>query len=255
MQLMFKGRRSRAVCATALMLAVAGCGKGNAAGGPSSVTGADAGAAKADGYVLVTRMRPESLENYFSRERLAHTACAAVAKQMNHAVVPFPAIAPDFVRERNTYASDGKRTMVRQVKYDLDPRKMTPENGCELRLAATWNTGLTGNGEIRSGGVDQDGRVSVVTSEAPPAEPVRASLLASRTVSKRINGVPLKCNAEGDCIVDPAVALVAQGVRPVQAAYRIDDPATYGTSLIVEPVSLTVGKPTDPAMFAVEKGE
>ena len=255
MQLMFEGGKPRAACAIVLMLTIAGCGKGNAAGGPSSPTDGDAHAAKTDGYILVTHTRPEAPENYFHRERLAYTACVAVAKQLHHAVVPFPALPPDFVTERTTYASDGKRTMVREVKFDLDPRKMVPESSCELRLAKTWTTGLTGSGEVRSGGVDQDGQVRVVTTEAPPAEPVRASLLASRTVSKRINGVPLKCNTGGDCIVDPAVTVVAQGVRPVLAAYRIDDPATYGTALIVEPVSLTVGKPTDPAMFAVEKGE
>jgi hypothetical protein len=242
-----------AACVTALMLSVVGCNNSNAAAGVLFASIADK--AKVTNYVLVTRMRPEVPEKYFKHARWAYGVCTAAAKGIKHEVIPFPVLPQDFVIELTTYASDGKRTMVRKISYNLDPRKMTPENGCELRLVQSWSTGLTSNGQMRSGDLDMDGQVHLDETEAPPEEPVRASLLASRTQPKRINGVPLKCTVEGDCIVDPTVTLIKEGFRPVLAAYRVDDVATHGTALIVEPVSLTVGKPIDPAIFAVEKGE
>jgi hypothetical protein len=244
----------RAACAAVLMLAAAGCSKGNAAG--SAAPAADAGgAAKSGGYVLITRLRPEAPEKFRPQVRAAYVTCADLAKMAHRQVVPFPVLPPDFVTERTTYASDGKRTMVRTVSYDFDPQEMTPDHACEVRIKKGWNTGLIAGGQLRSGSVDEHGQVHVGSGEAPPPESPRASRMAMYTASKRINGTPLKCSADDNCIVDPAVALVAQGRQPVLAAYRNDDPATYGTALIREPVSLTVGKPIDPAVFDVEKGE
>jgi len=244
---------SRAACSTVLILTLVGCDNSAAAGGAGFEP--VAAGAKVTNYVLVIRMRPEAPEKYFRQARAAYAVCTAIAKQIKHEVTPFPVLKQDFFTERTTYASDGELTMVRRISYDLDVRNMTPENGCELRLVKLWSTGLTGKGKVRSGDLDMDGQVHLVEAEAPPDEPVRASLLASRPQSKRINDVPLKCTVEGDCIVDPTVALVKQGFRPVLAGYRVDDIAAHGTALIVEPISLTVGKPIDPAIFSVEKGE
>jgi hypothetical protein len=242
-----------AACVTVLMLSVVGCNNSNAAEGAGSAFMADE--AKVISYVLVTRMRPEAPEKYFKAARWGYGVCAEVAKSIKHEVIPFPVLRADFVTERIIYASDGKRTMVRKIWYDLDARKMTPENGCELRPVKGWSTALTSDGRQRSGQLDMDGRLHFDTAEGNPEEPVRASRLAMYTQPKRINGVPLKCTVEGSCIVDPTVVLIKEGYSPVLAAYRIDDVATHGTALIVEPVSLTVGKPIDPAIFAVEKGE
>lgn len=245
----------RAACAAVLMLAAAGCSKGNAASG-TAADAANAGAdAKSASYVLVTRLRPEAPEKFFPKMRAGYELCVGVAKDMHRQVVPYPTLPSDFVNERTTYASDGKRTMVRTVSYDLNTEKMRPEQACEVRIQKTWSTSLMADGQLRRGDLDEHGQLHSGSAEAPPAETPRASRLANYTASKRINGVALKCSADDTCIVDPAVVLVAQGRRPVVAASRNDDPARYGTALIREPVSLTVGKPIDPAVFAVEKGE
>lgn len=242
-----------AVCVTTLMLSVIGCNNSNAAAGTKPVFAPDG--VKVTNYVLVTRTRPEVPGKYFPQARWAYGICAALAKQAKHEVIPFPVLGSDFVMERITYASDGKRTMVRKISYDLDPRKMKPELGCEIRITKRWNTAMTSDGQERSAQLDEDGQLHLSTIEATPEEPVRASRLALYTQSKHINGVPLKCTVDSSCIVDPTVVLVKEGYRPVSAAYRNDDVATHGTALIVEPVSLTVGKPIDPAIFSVEKGE
>lgn len=247
----------RAACAAVLMLIAAGCSKGNAAGvaAPAADTADTGPAVKSTSYVLVTQVRPESPEKYRPQIRAFYELCAGVAKGMHKHVLPYPTLPSDFVAERTTYASDGKRTMLRTVSYDLNTEKMRPEHGCEVSIQKAWSTGLIANGQLRSGDLDPHGQFHTSSGEAPPPESPRASRLAMYTVSKQANGVALKCDAEDTCIVDPAVALVARGRHPVLAASRNDDTATYGTVLIREPVSLTVGKPIAPAVFAVEKGE
>jgi len=242
---------ARVVCAAALMAGVSACNKGNAAGAGGAADSRSGG--KAGSYGLVTQTRPEAPEKYFPHERRAYALCAEVAQHTNAPVKPFPVLPPDFVSERSTYASDGSRTVVRKVMYTLDG-EATPENGCELRLARSARTDVVSNGQQRSADQAPDGQVYMEETEAPPKEPVRASRLAAYATAKRVNGVALKCSTDGVCIVDPDLILVADGPRPVQAASRIDDARTHGTVLVTEPVSLAVGKPVDPALFSLEKG-
>jgi hypothetical protein len=249
-----KGCFRHRACAAALLLAALGCSTGNAAGATTPAV-ATAGVGTSTSYVLVTRLRPEAPEKYRPQVRAAYVTCMELAKLAHLKAMPFPVLPPDFVAERTTYASDGRRTMVRTVSYDFDPQAMTPDHACEVRIEKYWNTGLIADGQLRFASVDEHGQAHAGSSEAPPPESPRASRLAMYTQSKRINGVALKCSADHNCIVDPAVVLVAQGRQPVLAAYRNDDTATYGTALIREPVSLTVGKPIDPAVFDVKKGE
>lgn len=213
------------------------------------------GHAASASYVLVTQTRPESPDKFFVHERSGYALCAAVARNQNIAVKPFPVLPPDFVSKRTTYASDGKRTVFREVAWKIDSRKGQAQQGCEMRLASESTTAVTSDGQERIADQREDGKVHVGTAQPAPQEPVRASLLGLYTVPKTVRGVALKCSASGSCIVDPALALVAHGVRPAQAASRIDDTRTYGTALILEPVSLTVGKPVDPSLFVLEKTE
>lgn len=246
---------ARAVCALTVVLGVCACSKGSAAGDGDSAAAPGAGTADAGGagagYVLQTQMRPEAPAKYFAAERGFHEACVALAKGLNLAVKPFPEVPADFVAERHTYASDGRRFTHRDIRYFADTRKMKPESACEVRLASQWRTSVVSDGQVRQAAQDEDGRVEVSEPQPAPDEPVRASLLASRTLAKRINGVPLKCN-DDSCIVDPAVVVAAEGTRPIQVAYRDNNVGTYGTALIVEPMSLSVGKPADPALFSLD---
>jgi len=234
----------------ALLLLLPGCNNGNAAGGRSSEGGA--ASTKTGAYVLVTQVRPEVPEKFFVSERHAHEVCATVARHQNRPVKPFPTLPADFVYERNTHASDGVRTMSRKVISVADTRNMSIDTGCEVRLATQGKHSVVSNGEEREAGWNEDGKVEISEPTPIGAEPVRASLLASYATPKRVHGVPLKCDAQGDCIIDSLVALVAEGVRPVVAVSRIDDVRTFGTVLVNEPVSFSTGKATDPTLFSLE---
>lgn len=251
------GALSQVGCAVLMALSVSACNNGNAAGDAARGNGAVATAegAKTASYVLRTRMRPESPDKYFDKERGAYELCAGAARGLNLPVKPFPAIPADFVAESHTYASDGKRFSHRQVDYHLDPGRMTPEQGCEVRLASQWNVSVISDGREQSASQDEHGEVHVTEAEPVVAEPVRAAAIASRPLAKRINDVPVKCDEQGDCIVDPGVVLVAQGRRPVSVANRNDNVGVHGTALIVEPVSLAVGQRVDPGLFALEQGK
>jgi len=239
----------RAACAASLMLAA--CNDGNTMGNASA---APAGVGKQASYMLVTRTRPENPEVYLKTIRAAYAFCAEVARHTGLEVSPFPTVPADYLQERTVYASDGKRHMLRRIRDDIDIRKMSPEHGCKASLSNTWSTGLTIGDRERTGERDIDGQVHFGELPVNPEEAVRPSLLAIHTQPKRVNGVPLKCSAEGGCIVDPAVVVVKLGYSPVTAAMRVENMPLYGT-VITEPVSLTVGTPLDPAVFSVEKGD
>lgn len=228
----------RALCAAAgLTLALAACKDGSAA---------------ATSYVLVTQLRPEAPAQFFPRERGLHALCSAAARQKNIAVKPFPTIPGDFVSKRTTYASDGRRTVMREVGWFIDTRKGKVQDGCELRLASTWSAAVISDGQERSADQDENGKVHANEAQPSSNEPVRASLLARYTAPKTVKGVAVKCSDDNTCIVDPALALIKQGVRPVQAAARINDTRTYGTAMVLEPVSLSVGKAVDARLFTLE---
>ena len=235
-----------------MLVGMSGCEKDSVAG--DGELAAVAGDAKA-GYVLRTQMRPEVPAKYFAAERGFYQACVALANGMNVQVKPFTEVPEDFVAERHTYASDGKRSSHSDIRYFLDTRKMNPQSGCEVRLVSKWRTSVTSDGQERQAARDEDGHVEVSEPQPAPDDRVRASMLTSRTVSKRIGGVPLKCDAGDTCIVDPEVVVITEGARPVQAAYRDNSVSTYGTALLVEPVSLSLGAPADPTLFSLEAGK
>ncbi|MFC3457505.1 hypothetical protein [Massilia haematophila] len=241
-----------ALCGAVMVVGLAGCGKGNAAGGADSTAPARKPGAGKGSYVLVTQLRPESPEKFFPMERRAYALCAGLAQGKNLPVKPFPPMPSDFAWERSTYASDGERSVNRKLVHSLDLRKMKPESGCEVSLDSQLTVALTSEGQERMANQDEDGNMLLSDPEPASEEAVRPSLLASFTQPRRINGVPLKCDAANACIVDPTVALVANGVRPVQASYRTDDPKTYGSALVQEPVSLSVGKPVSQELFSLE---
>jgi len=244
----------QAASGAVLIVSVVGCNDGNAAGGAPGKRGADAttsGAGKGS-YVLETQLRPEVPEKYFKAERFGYGVCIASAKMNKLPVKPFPAMPPGYVMSRDIYASDGKRFVHRSFTNGLDTRKMKPESACEARFVSRQFVTLQSDGQDRTAEQDEDGNFAVTDQVEALNEPVRASLVASYTQGKQMNGVALKCDEASICIVDPKVALVAEGWRPVQVAFRDDNPQTHGTALIREPVSLVAGKPVDPALFLLE---
>lgn len=234
----------------ALLLALGACSEGSAgAGQPASAAGS------ASSYHLITQLRPESVDGYFARQRQLHKLCATAAADLGKQVTPFPAIPADFVAARSEYASDGRRTVARETEWTMDSSGFAPEKGCALRLTSYWKSAVTQDGKERA--ADWNEEAGLVVHEAQPAsaEAVSPSGLARFSSPKTVRGIALKCSEDAICIVDPALALIREGRHPVQAASRIDDVRTYGTAMLREPVSLTVGKPVDEAVFSQQAGK
>ncbi|WP_332848626.1 hypothetical protein [Massilia sp. S19_KUP03_FR1] len=202
--------------------------------------------AKEKSYVLVTQIRPESLDKFFGVERGVYKLCVAAAELLHEAVKPFPTIPPDFVESRVTYANDGQRDVKREVTYWMDevPGASDKLNGCALRIFSRQDIYVTSGGQVQHTNIDHDGTVTIGEPQRVMTEPFRTALVALHTRPKVINGVQLKCSDTDTCIVDPALVLVREEYRPVYVSKRLGV-----KSLVLEPVSLVVGKPVDPALF------
>lgn len=203
-------------------------------------------AAQQKSYVLVVQVRPESPEKYFAVERSVYDLCVEGAKRLHEAVKPFPTVPRDFVERRETYASDGQRDVKREVVFTMEVVPGAPDklNGCAWRIISTQSIDVTSGGQVQHSFIDHDGTVTIEAPQPVMAEPFRTALVALHTRPKVINGVPLKCSDTDACIVDPALVLVKEEFRPVTVSMRLGL-----KTLVLEPVSLVVGKPVDPALF------
>lgn len=252
MQLTFS--RQRAIAGAAGLyawVALAACSDGGAhaaAGAPASA----AASANPNSYYLVTQVRPENLQKVFSSARWAYGVCVAAAKLKKMPVQPFPTLPADFVVTRNIYASDGKHKFIKQIDFKIDDSGI--DKGCDLKVISSATSEIAQDGKSRI--TEQNEKGVLTTGPEMPAntEPVSQSKLDRYTEAKVVKGVQLKCKG-ADCIVDPALALIARGRRPVLAASRLDDATLYGTALLTEPVSLVLGKPIDVSEFKQETGK
>jgi hypothetical protein len=238
-----------AVLMPGLLLALEGCKQSSAAPGAAPDA---AGIVASSSYVLVTQNRPESLEKYLAFSRNVYALCASSADLRHEAVKPFPSVPLDFIDTRTTYASDGQRVVKREELYMVDFVDDEKHTACEMRVMRTSAVYISGGGRQQSSEMDVHGKVTVSEPEVSLEEPVRTSLLGQFTIPRIANGVQLKCGADNHCIVDPAVLLVTDAPDPVHAAWRIEGLPTYGTAAILEPISLSVGKPVDPSLFALD---
>lgn len=219
------------------------------------ISGNDAGArelASLKSYFLVTQMRPENLKKVFQRERGVHQMCTAGAKLKNISVKPFPTLPPDFVMERRIYASDGKRTFYKETHFKVDGASV--EQGCAYKVTSTATSDIAQGGKARRTEQDELGALTTGDEMPDTTEPVSKSKLDRYTEAKVMKGVQLKCQG-ADCIVDPSLVVIALGRRPVVVVSRMDDESLFGTALITEPVSLTVGKPFDLSEFKQQSGK
>lgn len=168
----------------AMLLALAACFDSHATPGAP-----DPGAARADSYVMVTQLRPASPGQYVANQRSVYELCAVILGLGDHPRVakPFPAVSDDAFGTRTTYASDGKRSVVRKRVDTLDFVGASEDSDCEMRRAT----------------------------------------LTSVTVS----------------VTGDALSPLAQE----------DAGAPYVIAQVLEPVSLSVGKPVDPALFLLDR--
>jgi len=198
-------------------------------------------------YVLVVQNRPESPEKFFAVERAVYDMCIASARLLNETVKPFPTVPRDFVERRETYANDGQRDVKREEVYAMEvvPGASDKLNGCAWRIVRTQSIYVTSGGQVQHTFIDHDGTVTVAEPQSVMDEPFRTALVALHTRARTINGIELKCSDDDACIVDPALVLVKEGYRPVTVSMRLGI-----KTLVLEPVSLVVGKPVDPALFS-----
>lgn len=241
-------------CALGLLcvMALGACSEGSA--GASAAGGASASTSTSTPtYHLVTQLRPESPERFFGPARAAYDLCVESAKAKGLPVKPFPALGKDVVAARTVHAWDGKRRFFKETEWKIDTSaNFGAETGCAMKLASYWHSSVTTGTTSRSAGRSSDGEFALNDETPADDQVVDPARLARYTESKLMHGVQLKCTTEGDCIVDPALALVNLGNRPALAAARIEDART---PLLLEPVSLTVGKAVDPSLFKQENAE
>lgn len=250
MRLMLPTMRTAArTAAMALLLALAGCNDGNA-GASTSVPGA-----QGRSYHLVTQVRPESVEKYFARLRSLHQLCATAASSQGMTAKPFPRVPADFIVARNIYASDGKRVLSKEIKWTTDDSRFAPETGCELKLTTLWKSALVQDGKERAADFNNENGLVLHEAQAFNPQPLSESRMAMYSAQKAVNGVQLKCSTDDICIVDPALVLIKEGRSPVHVSERIKDGGANATVLVLEPVSLAVDKPVDPAIFNQENGK
>lgn len=244
-------QRAAFACVT---LALAACSDGKAGAGasvPPTVPGTNGGAV----YHLVTQVRPESLDKYFARLRALHKMCATAAGDLHVTVKPFPQVPNDFVAARNIYASDGKRTVSKEIKWTTDDSKFSPEMGCEMKFTTLWKSAVVENGKERMADFNDEQGLVVHEEQRHDPQALTQARLDMYAKQKTVNGVQLKCSSDDICIVDPALAVIKEGRSPVHASERIRDGGANGSVLVLEPVSLTVGAPVDPQLFKQENGK
>lgn len=248
--------------ASATMAGLSACGERSDAAEP-------AGAVRpgANSYELVTVLRPESVENYFTRARGLYDLCAAFANSAKLPVKPFLVPPADFIHSRKTLISDGKSFLERETEYKVDTRKGRPEQGCEFTLASYSNAQLVQGGKAQQAGTDEDGNYGL--GETFPLEPVELdpAKLEGYSAAKIVHGVALKCLAGADgqadtsslmgqCIVDPAAGpLATVSGKPLVAYYRMTDRSLFNTEMVFEPVSLRVGHAVDAKVFTLKEGK
>jgi hypothetical protein len=187
-----------ATLVAAMLMGLAACSDSQAA---RSSPGGD-GTSLADSYVLVTQLRPVSREQYVAYQRSVYELCALILENNQRVAKPFPAMSNDFAGTRTTYASDGKRTVVRERVDTLDFVAGQTESTCEMRWSTRTNVTLTSDGKEQTPRAGENGAGH--------------------------NG-------------DSAQMSTAPG-----------DAAPYAIAQILEPLSLSVGKPVDPALFALD---
>jgi len=241
-------QRGSAALLTLLALGACSRGSADAADGAAS-TPSDA----ARSYQLVTQLRPESPELFFRPARAVYDLCVASARAKGLQVKPFPALPKEFVAAKTIYASDGKRKFFKETEWKIDHGPdFGADTGCEMRLASQWRSEVIDGANARSAGRTDDGQFMLEEMRPAGDETVHPDRLSGYAQAKVVNGIKLKCNVDETCIVDPAVAMIGFGSRPAMAAARTDDPRT---PLLLEPVSLTVDKAIDPALFKQENAE
>jgi hypothetical protein len=236
--------------ASGVITAICGCDQGNAATGAAPATSGDGVPAS---YMLVIQVRPESVEKHFAFQRAAYEVCAAAAKVQHIVAKPMVAVPNDFVLSRKTYASDGKRLLYREVNYSMEFVDWDKKGDCQTRMSMQSSVSVITDGQDRSSFRDENGKVTVDAPRPYPMLPIDRSLLEGFTSPKIVNGFKLKCDNHGLCIVDPVVAVITQDGEPVIAFLQVDNLPPGKLTTFAEPVSLTVNKPIDPALFALDK--
>lgn len=237
-------------CAIAAAMSLVACSSDSDAAQPGKGTEARTS------YELVTVMHAASAEKYLWPVRLAYDACAITASMQSRAVKPFPVLPANLELGRTVYISDGKAFYTRESTTVIEMEKIKPDTGCVVSFKTDSQTTIVRGGVMYATDTAAGKETALAPSAAVALRMPNESVLPF-TVPKKVNGVALKClppdapaSAMGEaCIVDPDLAKLADSSgMPLSAYWRGEEPAA-NTDVIVEPVSLKIGAPVDPAVF------
>ncbi|UOD27327.1 hypothetical protein INH39_17485 [Massilia violaceinigra] len=220
-----------------------------------------------ESYELIKVQRPTSIDEYFKVFRWPYEMCVALADLKKLPVKPFSPIPKDFVLTRTTVTSDGKSFRTKEEGFGVNLDGMSPENGCETKFQSSSHSWVEHNGFQSVLGPDatendEDGPVEIQMM------PYSGSAAASYPISKKINGISVKCTDGGDllvaakavdeiCILDPAMGRIAMADGKPPVVYMREAPGTsmYGTVMVHEPISLKIGIKVNSEIFVNENAK
>lgn len=226
--------------------------------------GANAAAA-AQQYDITTRTRPEFIEAFLQIYRAAHEICNFNRKFMKLPPgPPLVTLPADFVTERHRYVASSGKFLSRREEFFVDTSEMTAEAGCKSRIVSSVTEELVHDGIVEG---SQRGSDGVLEIDAPePLTPPKLDAEQPFTERKNLGGVALRCvpdnqnpmrgMVEGTCVADaePTIPLDGHG-EAITVRGRLILAEQAKLVLLIEPVSVQIGKPVNPADLALSKGK
>jgi hypothetical protein len=152
-----------------------------------------------DSYHVVLETRPVHPATFLDSYKPAYTFCVRAAR-VTGSTVPlhaFPVLTGDYAVERYTTVSDGASFYVEAVR-SIVSGNLTPEGGCEMRMAWAGSRTVIHAGQRQSTRIDADGALRVTAPE-PAGWPGERSdnddttALLAYPLRKTVNGVVMAC--------------------------------------------------------------
>ena len=238
---MMVGRGVRwAGAALVMFAALAACGRQTAG-------------AAAQSYEIVTQTRPESQEAYMRVYRLAYDACARVRAIQNlPPPQPLVTLPADFVIKRSTYLSNGRDYLIRHEEFNVE----LDETDCKTSIGSNMTENVVRGGKVYGQRREPDGHTE--TDETMLLAP-HASDGSSFTEKKTVGGFAVRClpaamrteSTAETCAADTGSGVLFDGLGyPILLHARSVVPVR-NIMLVIEPVSVQIGKPVPEERIAL----
>ncbi|MFZ6843638.1 hypothetical protein [Undibacterium sp. RuTC16W] len=213
-------------------------------------------------YEVVTTIRPETISKYQAIAKVIYDGCVSSAQLSKLSYKPFVTIPASFIRQKDTYISDGKAFYTKTDTWSIDISDTQPDKGCATSIAHTVSTQSVHDGYIYAVDIDKDGHSN---SSSPEQYNIAAAAAVDKSaykLAKAINNVSLGCLDTNDllaglatefCIVkdEAGVALTTFDQQPIPAYVRSLATNDAEGAMLTEPVSAKIGIQVNPSVFSI----